>query len=244
MKPRTSSPLQPWQRGEAARPARTRGQAAAGGHGGLLSADQKATLCQLARQAFDHQDALGLIDVAGSSDNARFQAWRRAEQLRAVGIDSLTECRNSHYRTLRGHFNVLLGREDKGFRDFTRTGRVRDRGPVEDTHEAREMWRKKILDELLAHGRRCDPASPDFDAAIACVVKEKGRITAHYIVQIAKRQNAGKDLGSLPADKLRLIYYTCRNRIAAREGRGETADRNKGQRGKKQPSKHDFTPDR
>ena len=36
-----------------------------------------------------------------------------------------------------------------------------------------------------------------------------------------KRQNAGKSLDSLPADRIRAIYYTTRNRIAAREGRGE-----------------------
>jgi len=226
------------------RPARSRGPAAAGGYGNLLSVDQKAVICQLARQAFDHQDALGLIEIEGKSDNARFQAWRRAEQHRAVGIESLTECRNSHFRTLRGHFNVLLGKEDKGFRDYTRTGKFRDRGPVEDTHEARETWRAKIAGELMSHAVRCNPKAEGHDPALAAVVAEKGGIiTPSYVIQIAKRQNAGKALDALPADRLRAIYYTTRNRIAAREGRGQTANRNKGQRGKRKPSKHDFTPD-
>lgn len=236
MKPR-ATPKAPWSRGEQARPARTRGPAA-GGHGNLLSNDQKAALCQLATQAFDRQDALGLID-----HGVKLADWRRGQQFRAVGIASLTECRNSHFRTLRGHFLALAGKEDKAFRDYVRTGKVKDRGPAEDTHEAREMWRRKIADELVAHAARCNPVSPAYDAAIAAKVAEKGVITPSYIIQIAKRQNAGKDLGSLPADRLRMIYYTCRNRIADHEGRGKAANRNKGQRGKRRASKHDFTPD-
>ena len=234
MKRTSTQPRSNSSRGEQARPYRLRRSSAGSGHGNLLSRDQKAALCQLARKAFDHQDALGLVDVPGDSDSARLAAWRRAEQVSAVGIPSLTECRNSHYRTLRGHFNTLLGREDKGFSDYVRTGRVKDHGPVDDSHEARETWRKKIMDELLEHGGRCDPSSPSFDPAVACVVKEKGIITAAYIVSIAKRQNHGKALESLPADRLECLYYTCRNRIASREGRGSAKNRNKNQRKKSQ----------
>jgi ribosomal protein L32 len=245
MKPRTKSPThrQPWHRAEAGRAPQAR-RPAAGGHGSLLSADQKAALNMLAKEAFQKLDTLGLIDLPAGSASARLRDWRRAEQLKAVGIASLTECRNSHYRTLRGHFETLCGREDKGYRDFTRTGKVRDKGPATDTHEARETFRKLILDELLAHGRRCDPRSEEFDPAIAARVMEKGLITPAYIVQIAKFQNKGRALADLPADRLEMILYTTRNRIAAREGRGDPAARNKSQRGTRKASKHDFTPDR
>jgi hypothetical protein len=225
MKPRASSPSK-YSRAEQGRAYRLR-PPAAGGHGKLLSHLQKARLNILAKQAFERLDAMGLID-----SGVTLTAWRRGEQEKATGIASLTECRNSHFRPLMAHFLAAAGMEDRAFKTSMRTGRVKDHGPAEDTHEAREMWRTKIMMELLAHGRRCDPASPDFDPAIACAVKEKGVITAAYIVQIAKFQNKGKDLATLPADKLRQIYYTCRNRIAAREGRGKTADRNKSQKAK------------
>ncbi len=232
MKRRTTNQA-PWSRGEAARPPRRSG----GGGGNPLSRDQKAALCQLARIAFERHDALGLIhdellgEAAGGSASARFAEWRRMQQRIAVGRDSLTECRNGHYRTLRAHFSLLAGREDKAYRDLTRTGRVKDRGAAADTHENRETMRRLILEELLAHGHRCDPRRTEFDPAISAVVEKKGGIiNQHYVISIAKMKCRGRKLDSLTAGELEQILYTVRNRIAAREGRGKTGSRNKSQR--------------
>lgn len=195
-----------------------------------LSNAQKARLSILAREAFDLLDEHGLIDADGKSLSARFKSWAAAEKVKAVGIASLTDCRNAHYRTLRGHFLGLAGKEDQEFKDYTRTGKVRDNGPETDTHERRENFRKLIMDELLAHGRRCDPRHPDFNQAIAETVAEKGGvITGGYIVAIAKAKNKGRALDSLTATQLEQILITARNRIAAKEGRGKTANRNKSQ---------------
>lgn len=213
-------------------PRRRRGGAASSPDlGKPLSKAQKARLSILAREAFDLLDRHGLIAVEGSSPSARFKAWASEEKIKAVGIASLTDCRNAHYRTLRGHFLGLAGKEDQEFEDYTRTGRVKDHGAADDTHERRETFRKLIMDELLAHGRRCDPRHEDFDQDIAATVEEKGGIiTGAYVVAIAKRKNQGKPLGALTAERLRQILITVRNRISAKEGRGTAATRNKSQR--------------
>jgi hypothetical protein len=218
-------------RAEAARPPRTRGAATRDHAGAPLSKLQKARIAQVAKQAFDYQDALGLVEAEGSSASARFTAWRQEEQRKAVGRSSLTECGNNHFRSLVAHFLTLAGKDDKAFGYHLRTGRVKDRGAIEDTHENRETYRKLILDELLAHGRRCDPRHASYDAALAGVVESSGGlITAHYIIAIAKKQCKGRGLDSLTAVELKNLHFTARNRIAAREGRGKAANRNKGQR--------------
>lgn len=196
-----------------------------------LSNAQKARLSILAREAFDLLDGHGLIDAEGKSTSERFKTWASAEKVKAVGIASLTDCRNGHYRTLRGHFLGLAGKDDKAFSDYTRTGKVKDHGPAGDTHERREGFRALIMDELLHHGHRCDPRHDDFDPEIAATVAEKGGIiTGSYVVTIAKAKNRGRELGSLNAEKLEQILITVRNRIAAKEGRGHAKNRNKNQR--------------
>lgn len=220
MKPRTTRNyvIRP-DRGEAARkkwePREPRDAAPA-----ALSLKQKSALCQLARQAFDRLDALGLVDAPGAGVSARFAAWRAEQQAEAVGIASLRDCGNAHYRSLRAHFNALLGRDDVAFQDLTRTGRVRDHGPAEDTHERREELRALILLTLMEHGHRCDPARPEYQPEIArCVAEQGGLITAAYAIAIAKMKCKGKALDRLTARELEQILYTMRNRISSREGR-------------------------
>lgn len=229
-------------RAEAARPLRTRGAASRDHAGAPLSKLQKARISQTARAAFDHQDALGLVELPLSmSDSARFTAWRRAQQLDAVGRESLTACGNNHYRSLMAHFLTLQGKDAKAFGYHLRTGRVKDRGALEDTHENRETQRKLIMDELLAHGHRCDPRHASYDAPLAEKVEASGGlITAHYIIAIAKRQCKGRSLDSLTAEELKNLHFTTRNRIAAREGRGNAANRNKGQRSKSSNPQSEF----
>ncbi len=70
-----------------------------------LSTRQKAVLCQMARTAYEVMRSHGLVD-----EGQGFAEWRHAEQLAAVGVASLRECRQPHYRALRGHFSTLVGR--------------------------------------------------------------------------------------------------------------------------------------
>lgn len=218
--------------GSARRPGQ-RGAATRRGGGRALTRKQIVKLKQIARAAFEHQEAMGLIEDDARSRSARLKAWIRAEQLAAVGIESLNDCGNDHFRSIRAHFLALGGREDAAYRDHTRTGRVKDHGEKDDTHEARELVRRKISDELLAHGRRCDPQSREYQPALAATVERRGGIiTAGYVHTLARAKGRGKPLAGLTRGQLWQIYYTLRNRIADREERGDRDERNKKQRGR------------
>jgi hypothetical protein len=62
-----------------------------------------------------------------------------------------------------------------------------------------------------------------------------GVINEAYLMAIAKAKNPGHTLYDsgcllkLPASRLEQLLFTLRNRIAAREGRGDSSKRNKGQ---------------
>jgi hypothetical protein len=195
-----------------------------------LSNTQKAVISRTARTAFLIQDEAGLVEGTGS-ESARLAAWRHEQQLAAGCPASLRACGNNHFRALMAHFLCLAGRDDSAFRYQLKTGRVKDHGAIDDTHENRETQRRLIVEALLAHGRRCEPQAAEYDPAVAAKVVEKGGIiTQGYVVQIAKAKNKGKSLDSLTARDLAQVLYTVRNRIAAKEGRGTPARRNKTQR--------------
>lgn len=202
--------------------------------GAPLSKKQLAVLCQEAAAAFAYQEKLGLAGATpGQSRSAAVDDFRRA-QLAAAGFPaSLRSCGNHHYRPIRAHFQLLAGADDKAFANHLRSGQVKDHGAADDTHEKREELRALLLRELLAHGARVTPGKAEFDESIAATVREKGgMIEAGYIIALAKAKANGRHLDSLTAGELRQIHWTLRNRIAAREGRGTTAGRNKSQRKK------------
>ena len=195
-----------------------------------LSNLQKATISQAASTAFHIQDRAGMVEIRGS-DTQRLNDWRHEQQLEVTGHASLRECGNNHYRSLMAHFLILAGKDATAYQHLTTTGRYRDHSPAADTHEARESARHLISMELTQHGRRCLTGEPEYSAAIAAHVHAKGGcIPAAYITAIAKAQLAGRALDSLTAAELTRLLYTTRNRIAAREGRGVVAKRNKSQR--------------
>jgi hypothetical protein len=180
-----------------------------------LSNRQKAALAQLARQAWDALDELGLVaDVPGESAAARFTCWRRAQQAEAVGRESLRDCRNDDYRPLRAHFNSLLGRDDRAFDDLMRTGPGPKAENAEDTREARE--RQKAL----------------ISAAVRQHQAAGGSIHPGYVLAIARRKFRRpqlRDFLDLSAGQLAQLLWTVRNRIAAKEGRGASGKRNRSQ---------------
>jgi hypothetical protein len=202
-----------------------------------LTRMQKARLAQEAAAAFAHQEKAGLVEVAPTaSRSAALDDWRR-EQLAAAGFPaSLAACTNHQFRAILALFLTLAGREPEAFSIYLRTGRVKDRGAEEDTHERREELRKLILASIMEHGEKVTKGHPRYDAAIAATVeKNGGMIGARYCIAIAKAKCKGRPLETLTAAELSQLLYTMRNRITAREGRGKTAERNKSQRKTKQP---------
>jgi hypothetical protein len=77
--------------------------------GGPLSREQKARICIMAREAFQI-----------TTDDADFTDWRRDQQLRACGKESLKEAVQSDYLPLRAHFENLLGKSDRALETHLR----------------------------------------------------------------------------------------------------------------------------
>ncbi|HMO03915.1 MAG TPA: hypothetical protein PKC67_02490 [Kiritimatiellia bacterium] len=74
-----------------------------------LSKEQKATICILAREAYDK------VGIHSGDD---YEAWRHDQQQEACGRSSLCTATQKDYRALRGHFRALLGHKRAALRDF------------------------------------------------------------------------------------------------------------------------------
>jgi hypothetical protein len=94
-----------------------------------LSNEQKANLCMLAQSAWaawagredwcaDHRDQ---VNDPLLSEAKCLEAWRRAEQFRAVGVASLREATSEqHYLRLRAHFENHLGNSGRAVKTLLR----------------------------------------------------------------------------------------------------------------------------
>lgn len=73
-----------------------------------LAHAQKQVICEIAREAYDAWPAREEFDRAHANPSLdAFTAWRHAEQLKAVGRQSLTLCTDTDYTDLRHHFMQL-----------------------------------------------------------------------------------------------------------------------------------------
>lgn len=166
-------------------------------HAGLTD-KQKAVVCQLAATAFAFQRKHGLIE-----EGVKLEAWRRAEQLAAVGVDSLTKCRQSHYRALRGHFEALAGKQGAGqLRDLTA-------GPDDPYRQAmgralrEELFRFAGLDD--GTGRLTGPHRAE--AYLLAIAKHRATVAPVSVAQIVE---------TWPPEKVEGLVFTMRNRVAKR----------------------------
>lgn len=77
----------------------------------FLSNEQKATVARLARQAYDGWEGREGFEDAnpGMSVSRCFECWRRVEQGKAVGVQSLTQCTNDDFLPLVAHFQNFRG---------------------------------------------------------------------------------------------------------------------------------------
>jgi hypothetical protein len=185
-------------------PARTRhksGKAVPSVSRGGLTTRQKAVLCQMARTAYAILDEHGLIE-AGTT----LEEWRRAEQLAAVGVGSLRECRQAHYLRLRGHFEALAGRGDaRAFADLTAPADDADRQTAWAAL-ARELKRFAELPD--ADGRRMGEHRAE--AYARTIAKSRGYVGPDALIAIRE---------TWPVAKIWTLVYTLKNRVARkREG--------------------------
>jgi hypothetical protein len=178
---------------------------------------QMQALLMEAKTTWDlHQSLLG--------DMPAFDAWR-ASQLGFVisGCDSFRRIPAIYYNRVKNHFRVLRGLPPVGNPGAHR----KQSGERGDTLEGREQVLHLLAGELGAHARRAD--------GNAAIQAKGGAINEAYLLTIARAKNKGHDLRDtgdllkLPVSRLEELLYTLRNRIAAREGRGNPKNRNKGQ---------------
>lgn len=179
---------------------------------GHLSNRQKQVLCQLAAAAYEVQAKHGLVD-----DGVKLDAWRRAEQLAAVGVGSLRECRQAHYLPLKGHFEALAGKGDaEAFAKMTAAADDPDRQTI------RAILREE-LDRFadLDDGRGGRMGWHRAAAYARSIAKSRGYVGPDDLEKITDHWRI---------DKLWTLVFTLRNRIAAKRGVGDGWQRNKGQR--------------
>lgn len=162
-----------------------------------------------------------------------FEDWRHAQVWACVRREGLRDCEGRHYRKLLDHFRKLRGVKTTGGGSDRRQSREGG-----DTLERRQQLIHQIAHELGHHARRVDKPLNAGEAACADHAIEKGgAIGEAYLVKVAAAKNPGQsiadvgDLIKLPASRLEQLLYTMRNRIAAREGRGEAGNRDKKQKG-------------
>lgn len=180
---------------------------------GALTKRQKQVLCQIAAAAYEVQRKHGLIDEAVKVD-----AWRRAEQLAAVGVTSLTQCRQAHYLHLKGHFEALAGKADvEAFAMMTAAADDPDRQLVS------RLIKEEIerFAELVEDNQGKKMGWHRAEAYARTIAKSRGYIGPDTIDSIRQ---------TWPVAKLWTLLYTLRNRTNAKRRVGDTADRNKGQR--------------
>lgn len=162
---------------------------------------------------------------------ATFDDWRHDQVYACVRREGLSKCQNSHYIKLLDHFRSARGEKTVGFHGTRRQSREGG-----DTADRRHQLINLMAAALGFHARRVENPQTDADVAIAALASSKGGvINEDYLMTIARAKNPGTtlvDVGcliKLTASRLEHLLYTLRNRIAAREGRGETKRRNKGQ---------------
>lgn len=159
--------------------------------------------------------------------------WRH-EQVRAcVRKEGLSQCSSSHYRKLLIHFRSLRGETTMGS-----DGGKKWSHEGGDTEERRCQLIGALARELGEHARRVEkPATIEESRLAAYAVTKGGALGEAYLMAMAKAKNPGQSLEDvgclikLPASRLEQLLWTLRNRIASREGRGDSSKRNKGQKG-------------
>jgi len=179
--------------------------------GNPLSNSQKAQIGILAKEAYDLQSKLDLVDGKSSED------WRHDEQLAAVGIASLRKCSQAHYKRLRGHFTSLTNRKQslQTFDDLA--------DPLDDAdRQAAAHAIREALAELSQTGRDDKPmGEKGAEAYAASIIRNQSRGTSDSVDDAIK---------AWPVPKLYTLRNTLRNRANALAGKGETHNRNKSQK--------------
>jgi hypothetical protein len=198
---------------------------------------------------------LAQIELANIDPQTDFDAWRRDEVLKAVGKPGISACDSDDYNKIMAHFAELAGHDELALEHRLKSGKVKDHGDPNDTHEARRTLAALIMQNLRAHIRLGEISAADLAAETEDTAEyqslraardairshKDGPIREGYVVVLARAKTRrrdltlGRDIQAGLADRcevkdLRQILSTLRSRISTREGR---ADEKKREPGKK-----------
>jgi hypothetical protein len=208
---------------------------AASGPRGNMTREEITPLAILAKKAFDLQVHYGNLDA--STDQ---KSWRQGEVMKAVGKGGLSKCDHGDFQDVLGHFALLAGMDEVALNAFLKSGKVKDHGSPEDTHEARRQKVHLIREAIGYHVILAETpeaqVSPKERHAWDCIQADpKGPIREGYAFWIA-RQKFGKQPRTIDefsqdftVNQLNQILFKITNAINAKEGRGKKANRNKKQ---------------
>lgn len=183
-----------------------------------LSSDERQRLGYLAQQAWDvaiesDPGILTLYKEQGIKKTAAAKHWRHAQcklatRTHAAGqIGRISEASRAHYADLESHFAMMAGQSVRAFNAAMDTGLEDDGTTLRADSKQAAFVLKRLKAAMAAKG-----------------------IHMNYAVKIAKDKFAGKTV--LSAKQMWNMVYTLTNRQSAKEGRGNTANRNKSQRSK------------
>lgn len=197
-----------------------------------LSGKQKQILAMVAQEGFKLQDP-----------SISFDDWRHEQVMDAVGRSGLTECDQSHYCDLMGHFLTAASRDAEALDWYLRNSK---------NPERQIAWKiaKALADHtFLAHASVEQVAAATSSRYLkrrlakreALQDHAEGPVTYDYLLSIVRDKTRRPtltldvDLAVSLADRcdvsqLYQILYTLNNRIAEREGTGLIQDRNKSQK--------------
>lgn len=203
-------------------------------------------LIMAAREAYAAQDP-----------GISFDDFRRDEVKAAVGRDGLTACDHDHFCDLMGHFKTAAGKDDEALGWFLKGAKNSERQiawSIADTF-TKHIALAHITVEALTAATPPRRLQRLLDAREAILDHPEGPLSFDDIVTIVqgktRRPNLTLDADLTKSlaercDKIQLaqIRFTLVNRIAEREGRGNTCDRNRSQKSdaaKRRRSPHEMS---
>jgi hypothetical protein len=193
-----------------------------------LTPKQIQSLITEANATWRHLSKMGIVTDT-------FDDWRHKEVWKTVRREGLTKCQHGHYAPLWKHFRQLRGAP---VNETTAAKPRRWSGEGGDTPERRNQVLALIAQELGAHARRVDkPQGPVEICWANHAIAKGGKIGEDYVLAIARRKNPATtlhDIGSLillTASRIEHVLFSVRNAIAGREGRGDSENRHKKQKG-------------
>lgn len=188
---------------------------------------------QLQALAIESGAAYRLLKDSDLVDDLSEHDWRHHQVQSLVKRDGLKLCQNSQYLKLLRHFKKLQG---KPAMEPSSGGKQSAEGG--DTLDRRSQLLALISNDLGHHFRRVQKPQDAHECRISEEANKKGGpITPAYLLTTARAKNPGCTiidegaLITLTAAKLEQLLFTVRNRIAAREGRGDAKKRNRKQKG-------------